>query len=275
MKFANYTQFYTDRKQRGIEYAAAHTAALGFDAVEYFGKVPTGIYPNAARDRNILSQYGLEVACYSVYVQLLAENASEVKFRMAQEIEAAAILGARYFHHTVFPHYSFNEETSYEEILEKVIDLIEYIAKECNQRGIVCLYEPQGAYFNGTRGLCGLFSEIKHRGYNVGICGDMGNSFFVDVDPKDIFKYFAKDIFHVHVKDYLVTTEKISEKLPHRSLSGAYIYDAKLGEGSVDIGYCFDILRSNGYDGAVSFEMEGNDEYLRDALAAVKAMWEK
>ena len=71
MKFANYTQFYTDRKQYGMEYAAAHTAALGFDAVEYFGKVPTGIYPNAARDRNILSQYGLEVACYSVYVQLL------------------------------------------------------------------------------------------------------------------------------------------------------------------------------------------------------------
>ena len=71
MKFANYTQFYTDRKQHGIEYAAAHTASLGFDAVEYFGKVPTGIYANVENERNVLFQYGLEVACFSVYVQLL------------------------------------------------------------------------------------------------------------------------------------------------------------------------------------------------------------
>ena len=275
MKFANYTQFYTDRKQLGIEYAAAHAAALGFDAVEYFGKVPTGIYQNAAAERHILSEYGLEVACYSVYVQLLTDNASEVKRQMAQEIEAASLLESKYFHHTIFPHYSLISDSSYEQVLFEVIELVEFIAKECNRKGIVCLYEPQGAYFNGRCGLGGLLSEIKIRGYDVGICGDMGNSFFVDVDPKDIFGQFANDIRHVHIKDYLVTTEKIAEKPPHMSLSGRFIYDAKLGEGSVDIGYCFDMLRANDYDGAISFEIEGDDEYLRDALATVKAMWKK
>ena len=273
MKFANYTQFYTDRKQLGIEYAASHTATLGFDAVEYFGKVPSGIFQNAANERNVLSQYGLEVACYSVYVQLLTENVSEVKSQMAQEIEAAAILGSKYFHHTIFPHYSLIPDSSYEKVLFEVVDLVEFIAKECNRKGIVCLYEPQGAYFNGTCGLNGLLSEIKSRGYDVGVCGDMGNSFFVDVDPKHVFKHFANDIRHVHIKDYLVTKEKIAENPPHKSLSDTYIYDAKLGGGSVDIEYCFDILKANSYNAAISFEIEGDDEYLRSALDSVKRMW--
>ena len=274
MKFANYTQFYTDRKLRGIEYAAAHTVALGFDAVEYFGKVPSGIYHNATEERKILFQYGLTVTCYSVYVQLLTANTNEVKKQIKEEIEAAVILGAKYFHHTIFPHYSvLNTNRTYEEVLSGVVDLVEYIAKECNQRGLVCLYEPQGAYFNGVDGLDRLFLEIKNRGYDVGICGDMGNSFFVDVNSKDIFKHFGKDILHVHAKDYLFTNEEISKESPHTSLSGAFIYDAPLGTGSVDLEYCLGKLKENGYDGTISFEIEGSDEYLRDALAAVRTMW--
>ncbi len=271
MKYISYTQFYRDRAEKGIEYAAAHAAELGFDGVEYFGRVPSGICENAAYEREVLSRYGLEVACYSVMVQLLCDDPARTEAQMLREIEAAEALGSPCFHHTLFPPYSMKGVThTYEEVLDRILDSAERIAKECDRRGILCLYEPQGVYFNGTEGLSRILRELRNRDCRVNVCGDFGNSFFVDVDPCEIFDRFAREIRHVHVKDYLLTDRIDPQKRTYESLSGKLIYDTTLGTGAVNFSHGFRALRQVGYDGAISFELEGSDRELREALTFVK-----
>lgn len=271
MKFASYSQFYQDRKQFGIEYAAAHAASLGFDAIEYIEISYDEHMEDPAKVREVLDRYGLTVVCYSVYVQLFTTDQADVEKHMLRHVEAAAALGAGHLHHTLFPPYNKARITNtYEEVFDGIIDLAERIAKACNKRGIVCLYEPQGAYFNGVTGLEKFLHEMKRRGCMVGICGDFGNSLFVDVDPREIFKAFAKEIYHVHVKDYLVTDEKKPEKKTRRSAIGRLLYDAAVGEGSVDFAYGFRELKRVGYVGAISFEIQTSDEEFAKAIAYIK-----
>ena len=103
MRYTFYNQFSADRKKYGIEYAAKHAKALGFDSVEYVGSLPTGVAAVAAEERAVLDRYGLSVACYSVGVQLFAPDQAEVERKMFEEIEAAAVLGTKFIHHTLCP----------------------------------------------------------------------------------------------------------------------------------------------------------------------------
>lgn len=271
MNFTNYTQFYRDRDGQGIEYAARHTRELGFDGVEYFTRSFSDLWRTAAEERRVLDEYGLPVSCYSVSVQLFCDDPRTVEEQMARQLEAAATLGSPYVHHTLFPPYSMKGvSASYDEVFAGVIDSAERIAKRCEALGMVCLYEPQGVYFNGIDGLGRIFGELKERGCRVGICGDFGNSFFVDVDPKDIFDRFAAEIRHVHVKDYRLTDVIDPDKRTYESLSGTYLYDTEVGTGAVDFAHGFRALQKVGYDGAVSFEIEGSDEQLKEALALIK-----
>ncbi len=273
MKFTNYTQFYRDRDGQGIVYAARHTRSLGFDGVEYFTRAPAELWRTAKEERRVLDGHALGVSCYSVLVGLYSDDPRTVEEQMARHLEAAAILGSPYVHHTLFPPYSMKGVTaSYGEVFAGVIDLAERIAKRCEALGMVCLYEPQGVYFNGIDGLSRIYSELKERGCRIGICGDFGNSFFVDVDPKDIFDRFAAEIRHVHVKDYRLTHEIDPAKRVYESLSGRYIYDTEVGTGAVDFTHGFRALQAVGYDGAVSFEIEGSDEELRGAMALIRGL---
>lgn len=273
MIFTNYTQFYRDRSARGIEYAASHTRALGFNGVEYFGRAHAQILPEAGRERQVLDREGLTVSCYSILAQLFTSDQKTVEEQMARHVEAAAILGSPYLHHTLFPPISMKTVTeSCREVFEGVVDLAERIAKRCHDYGITCLYEPQGVYFNGVVGLSKIYEELKARGCDVGICGDFGNSLFVDVDPVEIFDHFASEIRHVHMKDYRMIGRGASDESAYESLSGKRFLDAPLGEGVVDFVHGFRVLRSVGYDGAVSFELEGGDDTLCRSLARIKSV---
>lgn len=271
MKFANYTQFYRDREKHGIEYAAKHTVDLGLDSVEYFTCAPSKLLQSAKEERAVLNRYGLDVVCYSVSVQLFTDDPKQAVDNMLREVEAAAILGAPCFHHTLYPNYIIDAKPQdYEEVFERVVDSAEQIARACNQYGITCLYEPQGLYFNGVEGLDRLVTELERRGCNVGVCGDFGNSLFVDVDPCKIFDHFAKKIRHVHAKDYLVTEVPTPEKKAYFSRAGKPIYDVALGQGNVDFAHGFSVLHQAGYDGTVSLEFDGSDEELRRSVHFLK-----
>ena len=273
MKFANYTQFYRDRKQHGIEYAAKHTKALGFDSVEYFVCTPSDMLASAKEERAVLDRYGLDVLCYSVSAQLFTDDPSQMVENMKREIEAATILGSPYLHHTLCPNYTVDRTPqSYEEVFERVVDSAEQIARACNQHGMTCLYEPQGAYFNGVEGLDRIVTEMEKRDCTVGICGDFGNSLLVDVDPNEVFDHFASRICHVHIKDFLVTDQILPEKITHFSTSGKRVYEVLVGSGSVDFAHGFAALKKAGYKGNISFETEGSDEELIKAIQRIRQL---
>ena len=270
MKLSSMSQFYRDRKAQDVEYAARHISSLGFDSVEWFETDCTEHIENVDTVKMALDKYDLDLSCYTVLVSLFSSNQEETETHILRHVQTAAMLGAKYFQHTVFPPLAVDGEPTFERVYDGIIDVAERIAKSCNELGMICIYEPQGVYFNGIEKMSLFLDDLRGRGCDVAICGDVANSFYVDVDSVDVFGRFATDIRHVHVKDVLFSKSEISGEKVRRSVGGAYVCSAELGEGSVNFGACFAILSKVGYDGAVSFEFGGSDEFTKEKLDYVK-----
>lgn len=277
MKYSNYSLFSSDHAHKGLEYAIKHTVELGFDAVEHIenalgdgGKLKSA--SDASNMKRLLSDNGLTVSCYSLLVDLLCEDKNAIMDRAFRHIEYAAELGAPFFHHTLVPGYDLEKKVlPLDEVLKIISDDAEKLARRCNEYGITCLYEPQGLYFNGVEGVRGILEEMKKRGCNVGICGDTGNSIFVDCSPFDIYENFADDIKHIHVKDYY--WGKSTAPAKYSSISGKTIAEAPLGEGDSEISKCLKYLPE--YDAAMSFEFLADDAEMKRSIAWVKEITNK
>ena len=84
---------------------------------------------------------------------------------------------------------------------------------------------------------------------------------------------FAKQTKHVHIKDYLRYDEPLPNvKLIQKSRDGKYLYDCNVGDGIIDLGACFDSLKAVGYDGYVSFELVGDDEFAKKGINYIKTL---
>ncbi|MBR5543229.1 MAG: sugar phosphate isomerase/epimerase [Oscillospiraceae bacterium] len=241
----------------GWEGAADETVRLGCTSVETFSDVTaeeSGLLlkntDEAKEARKILESRGLKVTCCSVFSNLY--NSPREVESLKRQAEIAEALGSPFLHHTVLPWVQEDELPPFDEAMEVGLDASEEVAKHAADFGVTCLYEDQGFYVNGIEGYATFFNEMKRRCKNVGVCGDMGNSLFVDVPGEEFFKAFSKDILHVHAKDYFRKTTP--EEGWRRTLGGNWISSAPMGEGIVDIDMCMKILADNGYNGAVAIE---------------------
>ena len=131
IKLTNYNTFQADILSHGLEYAVRHSAALGFDAVEFLDTCMLGdsILPtlgNARDVKTLLDRYALGVSCYSVGVQLMCNNPTATVKALFAHIDFAAAIGSKFFHHTVVPVLTLSEgDPSYEEVMPKVLPYAE------------------------------------------------------------------------------------------------------------------------------------------------------
>ena len=266
IKTSNYLQFFRENKRYGLDFAIRHTLEMGFDAVEILDNAsPSNWLCDEEKFLELkrkLEENKLEVSCYSMPINLLRNDVDDMLCRVFRHIEFAKRLGSPFFHHTLVPDLNFSSLTlSFDEVFEKVIDNADKIAAFCNQNGLVCLYEPQGKYFNGVENLKRLVDEMKRRGRDVAVCGDTGNSVFVDCSPCEIFKEFSSDIKHIHVKDYLVSEEPNGGE--YQSAGGKNLLTVPIGNGSVDIKACIGYLKNyKGYFSVESFEEDEKNRQI-------------
>lgn len=277
MTFTSYTGFAADLFAHGAEAAVAHAAALGFSSVELFdaytAAVPLPRRIPAAELRRALDAHGLTVACYSIYTHL-EKVEEEVLYRdFAEHAAYAAALGSPYLHHTLRPGERSEGDPSYEELMPRILERAATIADIAAKEGVICLYEPQGFYFNGLEGLGRFFREMAARCPNVGICGDMGNSLFVDCEPPTVFRAFGREIRHAHIKDYRIL--RAEEPKSFRTAGGRYLADALPGEGDIDLAACFRVLREVGYDGGIGFEFSADDNTVRRMMTEIRRLTEE
>ena len=264
MKKSNYTHFHKDVKQYGIDYAIQHTLNAGFEAVEVFDNpgFSRWLSDNESflhlQEKLISSK--LDVSCFSALTNLLADNVGEIMENLHGLIELAAKLGSPYFHHTLVPELKFfDDEPTFESVFERVADNAEKIALWCNQNNLVCLYEPQGKYFNGINNLKFLIDEMRKRGRIVGVCGDTGNSMFVDCAPDKLFEFFKDDVKHIHLKDYKIVDTPQGKF--YKIINGKYLIPAPVGLGNANVKACLQCLGD--YSGYFSIESEETDEEIR------------
>lgn len=257
MTYTFYSGYSSMLRTAGAEETAKYAASLGFTAVEPLGSVHAALPENPAEVRRVLEAHGLKTACYSIGITLYGENADLHEKILMDNVRCAAAMGAPYFHHTLILWLSLPENApSYDEAMEAVLPRALRVAKYAESLGMTTLYEPQGMYFNGVDGLGKFYYEMKRLGAKVAICGDVGNPLFADADPAEIFRTFAPEIRHVHVKDYLRRAEDPADPQNWyitRSRKN-WLRDALMGTGVIDFASCMNALKEVGYNGALAFE---------------------
>ncbi len=282
MRLINYSNFYRDFKNEGPEAAAKRSQKLGFDGVEFLDLAPlrdiSPLKKTSAKElKKILDAHGQSVACFSVAVNLLDPLADGYIDTLWRQIEFAAELGSRKFHHTIGLSWDRAAalSTPYQKALDIAFPRAKKIAERCASYGITCLYEPQGYYFNGVDGLGAFYAKMKQEVPNIGVCGDVGNCLFAETPATAIYDAFSNDIRHVHIKDYLVFDTQQKTPTEWISRGGKYLYDCPVGEGVTDFSYCFQKLKAVGYDGDVAFEFDGDDAEIRRVMAFVGELWKE
>ncbi|MBQ4320973.1 MAG: sugar phosphate isomerase/epimerase [Oscillospiraceae bacterium] len=278
MEFAMYAGFSDVLKEKGAIAAADRAAELQVTAVEMFEVAGAG-HPSVIPDREsakkvraALNERGLHVCCWSAYADLYTDTDAEAS--LCRQAELACEIGSPFLHHTLLPGLKLGEDSpAFDEAVEKAVDAAARIAKYAEPLGITCIYEDQGMYVNGVENFGFFLREMKNRCRNVGVCGDVGNIFFVDEKPEDFFAAFKDDILHVHLKDYL---RKKADRSPGYywlpTKGGNWLRDTMIGDGIVNIEACVNILKDAGYSGALALENghpEPFDIGVKQAMEAV------
>ena len=264
MKYSMFTGFMRNADDHGIEWAADYARDCGFSGVEFFYmacrdyEIPDT--ETAKKYKEIVTNRGLSIPCVSVGTSLVRSDNPKAIAKLdldgaLKALDFTAALGTKLFHHTLIMAVENHKLTGleYDEIYPLVLEGASVIANRAAELGITVLYEPQGKFFNGREGLGKFYAEMKKSHQNLGICCDLGNSFWVGEEPYGFFEDYKEDIKHVHLKDYLITDEPIDKS--HLDLKGGkYISEAVIGEGVVDLKRITAMLRSVGYDGFMSLE---------------------
>lgn len=279
MQFSFYTRFQEMAQQQGIDAAARYGVAHGFSSVELlecFGTTPLLSDVSAAKEaKAILADHGLTVSCYSVGISVY-QNPDALSY-LQKQVELAAALDCPYLHHTLLLWLSPTPDApAFADGIDCAVETAAAVARYAKNLGVRCIYEDQGLFVNGVQGFGAFYKKLKQCCDNVGVCGDMGNTLFVDEAPADFFAAYADDICHVHVKDYVVRTfAHAPSPRWYRTRGGKYLRDTLVGDGNVDVAACVRVLRAAGYNGPYSLELchpEPFDMGVEQAMAVLSAI---
>ena len=282
MKFSMYSKFTDYVTNNGIENAAKYAVSLGLSGVEFLAITSRPTYcpiPNpkeAKAFKEVLDRYNLPVCCYSVSTNLWDEEGAEEA--MMRQVEITAALGCKLLHHTLLPVLVLTDNMpTYDEVIDKVVDSAVRIANYAKTFGITCIYEDQGYYFNGVDQFKDFWGRITARCSNVGICADLGNILFVNQDAHDFLTFFAKDVRHVHVKDYI---SKKADACPGKfwrpCKDGYWLRETMVGSGAVNYELCIQLLKEAGYDGAFSLELTHPEPFeagVEQSIEYITRLW--
>ena len=277
MKTSLFAHFSTLLDTMGLEEGVRYTKSLGMDGGEMFPNKSVNTI-EAARDlREIMKAEGLACPCFSVCIDLSEKDETKPIIALKLYVDLTAEIGAPYIHHTLIPslRHPHLGGPSFDEVFDEIVRRAQIICDYAAEKGVTCLYEDQGFYFNGADRFERYLTALNRK--NAGVCADLGNIYFVDEEPADFIGRFTDIIHHVHVKDYLRKVGTWPGEGWYLSRGGAWLRDTTIGHGVIDFEKCFRILASIGYDGYFSLESSSPEEYVesnRRGLANMKRFYE-
>jgi sugar phosphate isomerase/epimerase len=264
MNITFYGGFNPMLRRDGIEKTLDFTVERGFSSVEYLDFPSEYVFTTdeARTLKESLDRHGLKCACYSVAANVMAQRGGMYGEKSGVEAlkncaDRAVILGAPYFHHTMTMGMPINvcPEEDFDNFFESLCDCAEEVGKYANSIGLTVLYEPQGPFVNGIERFGRLYFEMKRRGVDVYVCGDIGNTLFADTSPVDFYKKFAADVRHAHLKDYVIdSASEVKDSPTAYSVSGIRLNEVMLCTGDIDVAACLSLFKEQGYNGAFAIE---------------------
>lgn len=224
-----------------------HSAFEGFNHMEL--KQPD---PEAARRiRQYADAKGISCCCFSVYADIVGENATEQIDRMKRFAEVAQILGSPFLHHTIAPHAKKEnlQGDELDRLFAKGVAGVREIFDYAQELGVRCVYEDQAFLFNGVERFGRFLREVER---NVGVVADVGNICQMDQEILPFLHQFHQRIVHVHLKDMKPVGADHPKALT--TWNGNFFAETPVGTGTVKLAEAIDTLRQYGYDGYYALE---------------------
>ncbi len=205
----------------------------------------------AKKIRQYADEMGITFCCFSVYANIVGEDAEAQVERMKGFADVAAILGSPFFHHTIAPHFCPWEHTEEEaeEAFQLGIKGVREIYDHAAKKGVRAIYEDQAFIFNGVAGFTRFLQAIDR---NIGIVADFGNIYQVDERIEPFIEKFMDKVVHVHLKDMTLVDKSYPDCYP--TLRGDWVAEMEFGSGSVDFEGAIALLKKYGYDGYYGLE---------------------
>ncbi len=245
--------------------AVDYAQKLGVNAIEPYPRSEF-TEPDVEAARR-LSEYAAEkkvgICCFSMAADVVTGDVKAAVEMLKRYADTAAAMGSPYLHHTILPALGFDENgMPFKEALRRAVQAVREVYDYAEQKGVKCLYEDQGFYFNGVQRFDDFLGEVNR---DVGVVADLGNILFVGETPEAFLARFAPRVKHVHVKDYLYKDSRwpMPGEGWYISRDGGYLRGTVIGHGVVNFERCFSILNSVGYDGYFSLEYDGMEEACR------------
>ena len=253
--------------QKDLAKVIAFAKGNGFDAIDV-GDLSAGeIKPILAAGLSIGSvdlKQPWKAICYAD-----AGKRREAIAAAAEHIKSVAELGVRNFFTVVFPD---DDARDVRENFRMVVEGYGALADAIKPTGARIVIEGYPGGHPHYAALCctpvqlrAFFKETKSSGLAINF--DPSHLIRMGIDPVRFLGEFASWVGHVHAKDTEVMEEEIYEfgTLQHATLSkpkgfgGHYWRYTIPGHGSARWGKMLEMLKSAGYKGAVSVELEDQD----------------
>jgi len=232
----------------------------------------------AAAFKSLCTEAGIEVSCLTYCDNPLAASAERrqaVHKHLRKVIDAAALIGTR----NVSTFVGRNEEKSVRDSAIEGIDVFRELLAYAADKGVRIAIENWPGVGVAGEGLIGnifaspmiweqMFEALPVD--NFGLNFDPSHLYWQGIDYLQAARTFAERIFHVHVKDTEVFSNRVSSYGTIQPGNRWYRYRIP-GFGAIDWAQFVSVLAEGGYDGPLSTEHEdpvwsGTDDKVKAGL---------
>ncbi len=247
MKFSMMTYTMARQGTYGVEDFVRTAAELKMDGIDWvttYGRNPDEL-------KKLTADAGLPVAAYTFFLSKLVQKLDGWLDEGKLGIETAVRLGAPV---AMIPTPGIKEVASREENRRIWIEALAKVVEIADQAGVALSVEN----FPGILSpfvTAADFHEAKKQIPSLKLTFDNGNA-ATGEDPVASLRACAKDIVHVHLKDWDRKDEPAEGF--REMLDGRYYCPALVGEGVVDSRATLRELEKIGYAGYVNIEYENN-----------------
>ncbi len=218
--------------------------------------------------RRMFEKHGLEITSVCAHATLL-DPVSPARFGTSEIMKAIRLAAAMGVPHVIttegHPHTDWAHKLSREESVLVITDKLYEPVRLAGDLGVTVLLEPHGPLTDSIEGMQAIIDALgapDHLGVNL----DTGNSWLGGSDPVEFAEAFRDRIWHVHWKDLPSEWEEQRGKI-----YGCGFGPIALGEGVIDIGGVFEVLKDSP-DLEYSTLEVGGDENMLNSYEYLKSL---
>lgn len=217
-----------------------------------------------------MDDHGMFIDCFDAETNFIGDGSKEYKQKVLDSVKRNAEYAREKLNCNCMLMYNTSPAPgmSYEDARKVYGEQLRLASEYGKEYGVALTIEDYDVTPKFSCSIEHIQEILALAGDGIRFTYDTGNFLYGANTPKEAFAAMADRTSHVHLKDYVLNTDKLPENA-RRSLDGkAYKYVTH-GTGLAEVGWTVDAFQKKGYDGSFSIEIFTENVYA-DILASIK-----